>query len=175
MMEWMAVPMLYTEGGMPPRRIGLSHPSLAPYGVFETADKVPILISIQNDREWVVLCAKVLEQPELGRDPRFATSPARLANRAETDQLVARCFGSHGVEALSRRLEAAEIAFARVNDIEAILRHPHLRRLSVDSPGGSIELPSPPARWMGEPAPSFGPLPALGQHTAAVRREFLGA
>jgi itaconate CoA-transferase len=174
MMEWMAVPMLSAEGGMPPRRIGLSHPSLAPYGVFETADEVPILISIQNDREWVVLCAKVLEQPGLATDARFATSPARLANRTETDGLVARCFGAHDVEALSRRLEAAEIAFARVNDIEAILRHPHLRRLTVGSPGGPIELPSPPARWMGEPAPSFDALPALGEHTKAVRREFLG-
>ena len=174
MMEWMAVPILSTEGGLPPKRIGLSHPSLAPYGVFETADKVPILISIQNDREWVVLCAKVLEQPELGRDARFATSPARLANRGETDGLVARCFGAQTVEALSRRLAEAEIAFARVNDIEGILRHPHLRRMRVGSPGGPIALPSPPTRWMGEDDPSFGPVPALGEHTQAVRREFLG-
>jgi itaconate CoA-transferase len=174
MMEWMAVPMLYTEGGMPPRRIGLSHPSLAPYGVFQTADDVPILISIQNDREWLAFCAKVLEQPELATDPRFGNNPARLKNRPEVDGMVTRSFGAHGVEALSRRLEAAEIAFARVNDIESILRHPHLRRLTVESPGGPIELPSPPARWMGEPAPSFGPLPELGQHTGAVRREFLG-
>lgn len=174
MMEWMAVPMLYTEGGMPPKRIGLSHPSLAPYGVFQTADNVPILISIQNDREWVVFCTKVLERPELAADPRFANNPARLKNRPEVDGMVARAFGAHGVEALSRRLEAAEIAFARVNDIEGILRHPHLRRLTVDSPGGPIELPSPPARWIGEAPPSFGPLPALGEHTAAVRREFLG-
>ena len=164
----------YTQGGMPPRRIGLSHSSLAPYGVFQTADDVPILISIQNDREWLVFCTKVLEQPALATDPRFANNPARLANRTQVDGMVARSFGAHGVEALSRRLEAAEIAFARVNDIEDILRHPHLRRLSVGSPGGPIELPSPPARWMGEPAPSFGPLPALGEHTQAVRREFLG-
>ncbi len=174
MMEWMAVPMLYTEGGMPPRRIGLSHPSLAPYGVFETADKVPILISIQNDREWMAFCAKVLEQPELSTDARFASNSARLANRVETDGLVVRCFSAQGIEPLSRRLEAAEIAFARVNDIAAILHHPHLRRLTIDSPGGPIELPSPPARWIGEAAPSFGPLPALGEHTTAVRREFLG-
>src|SRR5882724_6795793 len=73
MMEWMTVPMLSTEYGMPPKRIGLSHPSLAPYGVFQSADNVPILISIQNDREWVVLSTKVLGQPELARDPRFAT------------------------------------------------------------------------------------------------------
>jgi len=174
MMEWMAVPMLYTEYGMPPKRLGLTHSSLAPYGVFETADKVPILISIQNDREWAAFTAKVLGAPQLARDERFASNSARLANRAETDGLVARCFGAQEIAPLSRRLEEAEIAFARVNDIEGILRHPHLRRMSVATPSGAVALPAPPARWMGEDAPSFGPLPALGEHTQAVRREFLG-
>jgi formyl-CoA transferase len=174
MMEWMAVPMLYTEFGVPPKRIGLSHSSLAPYGVFQAGDGVPILISIQNDREWVVFCAEVLGEPELARDPRFASNAARTANRAETDALVARCFSAQDIAALSRRLEQAEIAFARVNDIEAVLRHPHLRRIWIDSPSGRIPLPAPPARWMDEGAPSFGPLPGLGEHTRAVRREFLG-
>ena len=103
MMEWMAVPMLYTEYGMPPKRLGLTHSALAPYGVFETADEVPILISIQNDREWAVFCTKVLGRPELARDPRFASNPARLANRAETDGLVARCFGAHERRAVVAR------------------------------------------------------------------------
>ncbi len=173
MMEWMAVPMLYTEYGAPPKRIGLSHSSLAPYGVFQTADKVPILISIQNDREWAVFCAKVLGEPSLARDPRFASNSARLANRPETDGLVARCFAAHGITELSRILAEAEIAFARVNDIESVLAHPHLRRFTIASPTGPIDLPAPPARLMGEPEPAFGPLPALGEHTEAVRREFL--
>jgi len=174
MMEWMAVPMLYAEYGAPPKRIGLSHSSLAPYGVFQTADDVPILISIQNDREWSVFCAKVLGQPELASDPRFASNSKRLANRAQTDGLTQGCFSAHDVASLSRLLEEAEIAFARVNDMQAILRHPHLRRLTIDSPSGPIALPSPPARWMGEPKPSYGPLPALGAHSEKVRREFLG-
>jgi len=175
MMEWMAVPMLYTEYGMSPKRIGLSHPALAPYGVFTTADKVPILISIQNDREWAAFAAKVLGEPGLARDARFATSPARLANRKETDAITQACFGAQDVATLSRRLEAAEIAFARVNEVADVLGHPHLRRMDVDSPGGPIALPKPPARWMGASEPGFGPLPALGEHTDAVRREFLGA
>jgi len=173
MMEWMAVPMLYTEYGAPPRRIGLSHSSLAPYGVFQTGDDVPILISIQNDREWVAFCTKVLGRPGLAKDPRFASNSARLANRPQTDGLTQACFSGHDVASLSRLLEEAEIAFARVNDMEAILRHPHLRRLSIASPSGPIALPSPPARWMGEPEPDFGPLPALGADSEEVRREFL--
>ena len=173
MMEWMTVPILATENGAPPKRIGLSHTALAPYGVFQTADDVPILISIQNDREWVVFCAEVLGEPALGRDPRFANNSVRVANRRQTDALTQRCFSAHDVASLSRLLEEAEIAFARVNDIEAILRHPHLRRITIESPSGPIAVPAPPARWMGEPDPSFGPLPALGAHTAKVRREFL--
>ena len=173
MMEWMAVPMLYTEYGAPPRRIGLSHSSLAPYGVFETGDNVPILISIQNDREWVAFCTKVLGRPGLAKDPRFASNSARLANRPQTDGVTQACFSAHDVASLSRLLEEAEIAFARVNDMEAILRHPHLRRLSIASPSGPIALPAPPARWTGEPEPEFGPLPALGADSEVVRREFL--
>jgi itaconate CoA-transferase len=174
MMEWMAIPMLYTEYGAPPKRIGLSHPTVAPYGVFATRDAVPILISIQNDREWVSFATKVLRQPDLVTDPRFASNPGRTANRAETDGLVERCFGAQDFAALARQLETAQIAFARVNDVTDILTHPHLRRLKVASPEGPIDLPMPPAQIMGG-EPSFGPLPSLGEHTATVRREFLGA
>jgi itaconate CoA-transferase len=173
MMEWMTVPLLFAEYAEPPRRSGLSHPSLAPYGVFKTADGVPILISIQNDREWVGLCRKVLGRPELGSDPRFATSPARLAHRAETDAAVARCFGSLDVDSLSQKLEAAEIAFARVNAVTDVLKHPHLRRLSVDTPFGPVMLPAPAAQASGAET-DFGAIPTLGAHTEAVRREFLG-
>jgi formyl-CoA transferase len=174
MMEWMAIPMLYTEYGEAPKRLGLSHPTVGPYGVFDTADGAPILISVQNDREWTAFCSKVLGRPELATDPRFATNLVRVANRTETDALVARYFLAHDAGTLSRQLEAAEIAFARVNDIPGILRHPHLRRVTVDSPNGPLALPAPPARFLGADSPSFGPLPALGEHTEAVRREFLG-
>jgi itaconate CoA-transferase len=173
MMEWMTVPLLFAEYAQPPRRSGLTHPSLAPYGVFSTADGVPILISIQNDREWVALCSKVLGQPELGADPRFATSPARLAHRAETDGAVANFFARFDVLTLSKKLEAADIAFARVNEVAEIIKHPHLRRISVDTPSGPVLLPAPAART-GAPASAGGAIAALGAHTELVRREFLG-
>jgi crotonobetainyl-CoA:carnitine CoA-transferase CaiB-like acyl-CoA transferase len=173
-MEWMAIPMLYTEYGSPPKRLGLTHPTVGPYGVFETSDKLPILISIQNDREWVAFCSKVLGQPAYAADPRFATNLARVANRPETDAIVARCFAGRDVATLSRQLAEAEIAFARVNDVAGVLRHPHLRRVTVASPNGPIDMPAPPARFLGADDPAFGPLPALGEHTERVRREFLG-
>jgi formyl-CoA transferase len=59
MAEWMTVPLLHGEGGVPFRRIGLAHAAIAPYGVFTTRDGADILIAIQNDREWRVLAEKV--------------------------------------------------------------------------------------------------------------------
>jgi formyl-CoA transferase len=174
MMEWMAIPMLYAEYGAPQKRLGLTHPTVAPYGVFESAEGVPILISIQNDREWVTLCNRVLKRPGLATDPRFATNPARTANRVATDAAVADHFASRPVESLCTELDAAQIAFARVNTVEDILRHPQLRRVPVPSPWGEFALPAPPARFAAEVEPRWGPLPALGQHTEEVRREFLG-
>ena len=175
MMEWMAVPLLFGEHGDAPKRVGLTHFSVAPYGVFQTADGVPILISVQNDREWVVLCRQGAEAAGAGNRPalRHQSGPHRqpAGNRRRSS---ARCFGTQDVEALTRQLDDAQIAFARVNDVLAILRHPHLRRVTVASPNGPIALPAPPARFTGEDDPSFGPLPALGEHTEAVRREFLG-
>jgi formyl-CoA transferase len=173
MMELMAVPLLSARHGVAPVRLGLTHPALAPYGVFATADGIPILISIQNDREWGTLCNKVLGRPEAGKDPRFASSIARASHRSATDALVADYFAGQPFAALAQQLEAAEIAFACVNDVHAILTHPHLREIAVLTPSGSVSLPAPPARVVGA-AESFGPLPKLGEHTAAVRREFLG-
>ena len=99
MAEFMSVPLMQGMWGAPPKRIGLSHTSLAPYGVFTTKDSVPVLISIQNDREWRALAAKVLGKPELAGDARFATSPARLANRPATDALVQDWFSANDAAA----------------------------------------------------------------------------
>lgn len=174
MAEFMSVPLLQGIHGAPPRRIGLSHISLAPYGVFTTRDDVPILISIQNDREWRALCTKVFERPECGTDPRFATSPARIENRPETDGLVAAWFAAHDAETAIAKLDAADIAFGRVNDVFGLHAHPHLRMMSVKTEVGAVEMPVPPAQWLGEAVLTADSVPALGAHTLAVREEFVG-
>ncbi|MFN3743530.1 MAG: CaiB/BaiF CoA transferase family protein [Hyphomicrobiaceae bacterium] len=174
MAELMSVPLLQGIYGAPPRRIGLSHISLAPYGVFTTRDNVPILISIQNDREWRALCTKVFERPECGSDPRFANSVARTTNRVETDGLVAEWFAAHDAETAIAKLDAADIAFGRVNDVFGLHAHPHLRMMTVNTEAGGIAMPVPPAQWMGEMLLAADTVPALGAHTRAVREEFLG-
>lgn len=165
--EFLAVPLLQHEGGMPPRRIGLAHPSIAPYGVFATKDGSAILISIQNDREWAVLASSILDSPAMASDACFATGIARAANRAAVDEAVAKAFSVRTATELTALLEVANIAFAGVNDMAGLARHPHLRRITIAAPSGPVDYPSPPSG-----SGPFGAVPALGEHTAAIRKEF---
>ena len=170
MADWMTVPLLQTEGGKPPQRLGLAHPTIAPYGVFKSSDGADILISIQSDREWRVLAKEVLGDEALAADADFATNVARVSRRGETDARVQAVFGTHDVDELAEKLAAADIAFARVSDTALLASHPHLRRISVATPSGAVSYPAP-AR--SQPDRQFGPVPALGEHTATVRAEFL--
>jgi formyl-CoA transferase len=172
MADWMAVPLMHTEAGMPPKRMGLAHPSIAPYGVFKTKDGADILISIQSDREWRVLAEKVLGDRALAADPAFATNVERVKRRAETDARVQAVFGATDEAALTRKLQAADIAFARVNDTASLARHPHLRRIEVGTPSGPVSYAPPAGRSDAEPR-QYRPVPALGEHTARIWAEFL--
>jgi itaconate CoA-transferase len=170
MAEWMTVPLLSYEGGHPFKRIGLAHAAIAPYGVFKSRDGADILISVQNDREWRVLAKDVLGDVALADDPRFATNRARADNRVETDARVGAVFARFDVGPLMEKLEKADIAFARVNDCALLSAHPHLRRISVETPSGPVAMPAP-ASIMGE-ARHYGAVPKLGEHTDKVRAEF---
>jgi itaconate CoA-transferase len=171
MADWMAVPLLQQEAGAPPRRIGLAHTSIAPYGAFRSRDGVDVLISIQSDREWRVLAEKVLGDAALAADPAFATNVERVKRRAETDRKVAAVFGALDADALTQKLAAADIAFARVNSAADLARHPQLRRISVGTPSGPVSYPAPAER-NASGSRRYGPVPALGEHTEKVRAEF---
>jgi itaconate CoA-transferase len=168
MADWMTVPLLQHEGGKTPQRIGLAHPTIAPYGVFTTRDGANILISIQSDREWRVLANDVLGDAALAADPAFATNVERVKRRAETDARVQAVFGATDVAALAKKLDAAEIAFARVSDMAVLARHPHLRRITITTPSGTVSYPAPPRAR----AQRYGAVPGLGEHSDKVRAEF---
>jgi itaconate CoA-transferase len=172
MAEWMAVPLIQYEGGAPPKRMGLAHTSIAPYGAFKTKDGADILISIQSDREWRVLAEKVLDDKALAADPAFATNVERVKRRSETDARVAAVFGATDEAALTKKLAAADIAFARVNATADLAVHPQLRRIDVATPSGIVSYPAPPARDDGTPR-RYGAVPALGEHSAKIWAEFL--
>ena len=173
MADWMTVPLLFSDYGPgAPRRVGLSHPSVAPYDPFASADGTPVLISIQNDREWRRFCAEVLEQPDLADDPGFASNVQRVANRPRLNAIIAAAFARHATEALCARLLAAGIAFGRVNAVADFSRHPQLRRVDVATPAGPVAIPAPPAVVDGVRAPALGAVPSLDAHGAAIRAEF---
>jgi crotonobetainyl-CoA:carnitine CoA-transferase CaiB-like acyl-CoA transferase len=172
MAEWMNVPFLHqVYGGKAPERAGLNHPSLAPYGVYAAGDGGEVVISIQNEREWVRFCAEALRRPELASDPRFADSPARVANRSALDDEIAAVFGTLTRDQMIERLREADIAYGAVNSVAGLAAHPQLRRAAVDIPGSRIEVIAAPARVSGEER-ALGPVPALDQHGRAIRTEF---
>jgi len=163
MADWMAVPLINSEAGNPPQRIGLAHPSIAPYGVFRSKDGKDILISIQSEREWKKLCAQVLGQPELPSDPRFSNMIERVRNRTLTDKAVADMFATLSRNDLLQRLADADIAFAEVNTMADLAVHPHLRRIEVATPKGVVAYLAPAAIFVGEPR-RYGAVPAIGEH-----------
>jgi len=171
--DLVTVPLLQHEGGKPPRRMGLAHASIAPYGVFRTRDGADILIAIQNDREWRMLARDVLGDAALAADPRFATNVERVERRGETDGRVAAVLATMDVEALIEKLIAADVAFGRVSDMGELARHPHLRRISVETPSGAVRYPAPAARRREGETRRYGPVPALGEHTENIRAEFM--
>jgi itaconate CoA-transferase len=169
--EWMAVPLIFQDcTGKAPGRVGLAHPSIAPYGAFATGDGKAIVIAIQNEREWVRVCREILDNEGLAGDPRFSDVARRVANRPALDGLVAEVFARYDRAALGKRLAAAGIAFGNLNSVADFAQHPQLRRIDVSTPSGAVSVPLPPARASGGAPP--GPVPALGAHGAALRREF---
>jgi itaconate CoA-transferase len=163
MADWLTVPLLNAEDGKPPQRMGLAHPSIAPYGVFRSRDGKDILISIQSEREWKKLCADVLGQPDLPNDPRFANMVERVRNRAATDKTVADSFARLTRDNLLAKLAEADIAFAEVNTMADLAVHPHLRRIEVDTPNGKVAYPAPAAIVVDQPR-QYGAVPGIGDH-----------
>jgi itaconate CoA-transferase len=170
--DWMNVPLLYYEGtGQVPSRIGLAHPSICPYGVFKTSDDAQILISIQNEREWSAFCAKFLHVVALATKAGFESNVARCENRTMVDGMIAQAFSGMTESVAVERLKASNTAYAFVNDVSGLSSHPSIRRVSIETPNGSAKIIAPPSVVEGSEI-DLGPVPALGQHTDDVWREF---
>ena len=175
MADWMNVPLMHhLHGNGAPGRSGLSHAMIAPYGAYPMGDGGRIVIAIQNEREWARFCAQVLNDATLTKNSRFCSNALRVTNRGEMDALIAVCFSDHNAESLSALLLQAGIAFGRLNEVADLAEHDQLRRISVDSPSGPVEIVAPPARFASS-VDEFGPVPALGEHSDAIRAEFTAA
>ena len=172
MADWMNVPYLQARyGGKPPARVGLKHPSIAPYGAYTCADGKAVLISIQNEREWQRLCELVLDEPALATQPEFASNTRRVTNRKRLEERVEASFAALPREAMIDKLTTARIAFGRLSDLDDLIAHPQNRLISVQTSAGQIEMLAPGAVINGTQQ-AYGEVPALGSDDAALRAEF---
>ena len=175
MVEWMGFPLFYAfDGAEPPPRAGAAHATIYPYGPFPAGDGKIVMLGLQNEREWVVFCDKVLSQPALATDPRFTSNSRRTAARDELRAIVVDAFRPFTAAEVIERLDAAQIANARMNDMREVWSHPQLaarkRWVDVDTPAGKVPMPVPPG-MPPSPPPRMDAVPALGQHTAAILAE----
>jgi itaconate CoA-transferase len=170
--EWMAVPLMHHDyAGRAPGRVGLHHPTIAPYGAYRTGDGGLVVIAVQNEREWRSLCRFVLDRADLLDDARFASNTGRCAHRPELDAAIDAMLATLTRDQLVTRLRDAKVAYGAVNSVADLACHPQLRRTTVATPAGPVAMPAPPVRRGGAPfAP--GPVPALDEHGPRLRREF---
>jgi crotonobetainyl-CoA:carnitine CoA-transferase CaiB-like acyl-CoA transferase len=169
--DWMAVPLLWQDyGGKAPERVGLSHPSICPYGAFKTADGKTLLLSIQNEREWIRFCAEILDDADFA--DQYPDNSSRLSNRSVVDKRVAAVLGKMLHAEIAAKLKKSEIAYGTLNDMQGFSTHPVLRRVEISNPEGSIRFPAPPAIFNNKLTETLGDVPELNQHGEAIRAEF---
>lgn len=172
--EWMSYAMYYTFGGSAPQRSGANHATIAPYGPVMSGDHEAVYIGLQNEREWKRFCEVVLERPELFADPRFDSNAKRVQNRPQLDAAMQEVFGKLTAAKILARLEAAQIANARMNTVQEFMEHPQLkargRWSTVDSSAGPLPALLPPVA-MENVETVMNEVPALGQHTDAILTE----
>ncbi|WP_442513324.1 CaiB/BaiF CoA transferase family protein [Pseudomonas promysalinigenes] len=175
LVEWMGYPMYYAyNGAPPPARAGAAHSTIYPYGPFPTGGGGTIMLGLQNEREWALFCEKVLLDPALANDDRFSANFRRSENREALRQIIVDGFASLSLDEVVARLEEAQIANARVNDMHGVWQHPQLKARdswrAVDSPAGELPALLPPGRNAAF-APRMDAVPALGQHTQGILEE----
>ena len=178
LVEWMSYPLYYAfAGAAPPPRSGASHATIYPYGPFPAGDGKTVMLGLQNEREWTVFCEKVLQQPELAADTRYTSNSKRSAARDELRRMIIEVFAQLSAAEVVQRLDDAQIANARVNDMHDVWDHPQLRARKrwrdVESPAGSIPALLPPgsSQVADEASARMDPVPALGEHTDAILAE----
>jgi itaconate CoA-transferase len=173
--EWMGYPLYYAfDGAAPPPRSAASHASIYPYGPFAAGDGGTVMLGLQNEREWKVFCDGVLGDADLANDPRFCTNALRNENRAQLQQIIVGAFARMRTSEVEARLDQAQIANARMNDMAGVWAHPQLKARerwhNVGTPAGDIPALLPPGR-NNRYDYRMDAVPAVGEHTETILRE----
>ena len=171
--EWMSVPLIHNDyGNGAPKREGLRHPSISPYGAFATGDGIETLISIQNEREWKRLCSDVLLQSDLADNSKFSTNTDRVINRQELDTIILGILSTINAQEFRQRLYDNKIAFGAVNSVAEVSSHRALRKREVyNSSGNALLIPEHPVIWADEAWRSTSGSPGLAQHNAVLEEQ----
>jgi crotonobetainyl-CoA:carnitine CoA-transferase CaiB-like acyl-CoA transferase len=175
MVEWMGYPLYYAiDGQSPPALSGAAHATIYPYGPFPAGDGKTVMLGLQNEREWKLFCERVLEQPELAIDERFASNSNRTSAREALREVIVATFAKLSAAQVIGRLDRAGIANAQMNTLDDVWAHPQLkareRWQEVGTAAGAVPALLPPGLPTGF-APRMDPVPALGEHTEAILRE----
>ena len=168
--DWMTVPYIHSRyGGAAPKRVGLKHPSIAPYGAFQCSEDTTFIISIQNELEWKRFCVEVLKDPNLSKNNKFSNNTLRVKNRDLLDETIQSILLSLTDKTLKHRLEEASIAYGRLNTVKDLESHLALKKINVkNSLHDNLSIPSPPIIW----EESEKKVPKFNQHNELLRKEF---
>ena len=154
-----------------PKRNGMTHPIIVPYGAYNCKDNLTILIAIQNDREWVKLCKIVLDDETMVNDTRFKTNSDRVANRELTEKIIQDKFITFEREELIEKLEEASVAYGRISDMEQLKNHPQNNFLEIETKNGKVKVLGPGAIHDNF-IPEVKKMPELDEHGKKIRAEF---
>ncbi len=160
--------------GNEPRKVGVGHGSLCPYGVFEAADK-PVIVGIANDALWRKFCT-LAGLEDVINDPRYATNHARVQNREDTEALVGHALRQHKRGHWLALLDEAGIPCSPVHTLGEMSTHPHTEAsgmlLRYEHPHfGSLKGIAQPLRFDGERSAQRLPPPMVGEHSVEILRE----
>ena len=173
--EWMGFPLYYAyDNAEPPARSGASHATIYPYGHFPVANGATVIFGLQNEREWVIFCEKVLLNPSLALDERFNSNTRRHESRELLNSIIDECFKNLSIAEVEARLDSAKIANARMNDMKDVWDHPQLgarhRWKYIGTPVGDVPALLPPG-INSEYTYRMDPIPSVGQHTKDILTE----
>jgi succinate---hydroxymethylglutarate CoA-transferase len=160
-------------------RFGLGHPSLVPYGGFETKDKKVMFIAANNNRQWHMFCER-MNLEGLGKDQRLSTNDGRVENRAEIDAILQRKFCQKTKDEWLELFEGCGLPYGPINDVVEAVEHPQAdaRDMIMGVEGfeaardGVLKLIAPAMKFSGADMGVRMKPPLLGEHTDEVLGEY---
>lgn len=161
-------------GGSDAPRLGNGHPNIVPYQLFETRDGA-VIVTVGNDRQFKNFCDH-LSLPQLYEDPRYATNPQRVANRAVLCPLLEAHVAQLQTTDVLKRLEQANVPCGPVRSVRETLEAPETRERNmiwdaVQQVTGTVQLVGSPLKLSETPPELRLPPPTHGEHTVTILEE----